>query len=83
MRRALAALLSFAAALAGAQEPSPIARAASAIVVITDADTTQGSGFVVSTDGLIVTSLHVVAAMKEPRITLASGETFTEVRIAG
>lgn len=83
MRRALAALLSLVAAVAGAQEPPPIARAASAIVVITDADTTQGSGFAVSADGLIVTNLHVVAAMKQPRVTLAGGETFSEISVVG
>ena len=83
MRRALAILACAAASLAGAQEPSPIARAAAAIVMINDADTAQGSGFAVSADGLIVTNLHVVAPMRQPRVTLASGESFGEVRVVG
>ena len=83
MRPALAILACVAASLAGAQEPSPIARAAAAIVMISDADTAQGSGFVVSADGLIVTNLHVVAPMRQPRVTLASGESFGEVRVVG
>src|SRR5437867_12327672 len=83
--RSLVLALCLAGALrALAQDPSAlITRAASAIVVISDPDTVQGSGFAVSADGIIVTNLHVVAPMRQPRVTLANGQTFSEVSVAG
>jgi S1-C subfamily serine protease len=58
-----------------------IARAAPAVVTIASEDAEQGSGFVVSADGRIVTNLHVIARMKRPRVTLATGETFDRIRV--
>ena len=58
-----------------------IARTAPAVVMISDEGSDQGSGFVVSADGRIVTNLHVIARMKRPRVTLASGEVFDKVTV--
>lgn len=69
---------------APAQDPSAlIARVNSTIVVFSDDGASQGSGFVVSSDGIIVTNLHVIAPMKRPRVTLADGRTFEQISILG
>src|SRR5205085_8937689 len=65
------ALCLAAAAAALADDPALlIARAASAVVVLSDEESGQGSGFAVSSEGIIVTNLHVIADMKQPRVTL-------------
>jgi hypothetical protein len=63
--------------------PTLIARVTPAVVVVSGKDGQRGSGFVVSRDGLIVTNLHVVAPMKEPRVTLADGRAFDAIVVAG
>lgn len=63
--------------------PTLIARVSPAVVVVSSEDGQRGSGFVVSREGLIVTNLHVVAPMKQPRVTLADGRTFDAVAIVG
>lgn len=59
------------------------ARVAPALVVLSEDGTTQGSGFVASAEGVIVTSLHVIAPMRRPRVVLADGTVFSEVSILG
>ena len=79
--RAGALALAF-VATASAQDLAPlIARAAPAVVTLSSEDADQGSGFVVSADGRIVTNLHVIARMKKPRVTLATGEVFDQVSV--
>src|SRR5262245_14102946 len=63
--------------------PTLIARVTPAVVVVSSEDGRRASGFVVSREGLIVTSLHVVAPMRQPRITLADGRVFDSVAIVG
>src|SRR5262245_24117803 len=63
--------------------PTLIARVAPAVVVVSSEEGKRGSGFVASRDGLIVTNLHVVAPMKQPRVTLADGRVFDAVAIVG
>lgn len=58
-----------------------IARVAPSIVVLSDEQAGAGSGFVASADGVIVTSLHVVARMRAPRITLANGEVHESLTV--
>lgn len=72
------------ASAALAQDPAAlIARVQPAIVVVSDQGIDQGSGFVISADGVIVTNLHVIAAMRQPRVTLADGRAFDQVSILG
>jgi hypothetical protein len=57
-------------------------RVSPAVVVIqgkTDSGEVQGSGFVVSKDGKIVTNLHVIKDMKTASVQLANGEVFDSV----
>lgn len=79
----MAALL--AAGAASAQVPPDtarlIARTLPSVVVISDTGTAQGSGFAISADGRIATSLHVIAGMTRPRVTLANGEVFEQVSV--
>jgi S1-C subfamily serine protease len=63
--------------------PAMIARAAPAVVVVSEDGGERGTGFVVSADGAIVTNLHVIARMKQPRVTLADGRTFDVVSVLG
>ena len=60
-----------------------IARVAPGVVVLSEDGRARGSGFVVSSDGTIVTNLHVIARMKQPRVTLADGRTFDAVSVIG
>jgi hypothetical protein len=84
LRRALTLLVLALALPAPAQDLTPlILRVAPAVAVISDEGAGSGSGFVVSRDGRIVTSLHVIARMRQPRVTLASGEAFTELTVQG
>lgn len=79
---ALAALCFAMARLALAQDlPALIARVAPAVVVLSDEGAGRGSGFVVSADGVIVTNLHVIARMKQPRVTLADGREFDDISV--
>lgn len=84
-RRLWIAVLAFGgpSAALGVDLPTLIARVAPAVAVISDEDGRRGSGFVVSREGLIVTNLHVVAPMKQPRVTFASGRAFHAVAIVG
>lgn len=54
------------------------ARVAPSIVFI-ETDTGSGTGFVVSSEGLIATAWHVIEDAKFVRITLESGEVFARV----
>src|ERR1019366_5461193 len=59
-------------------------RVSPAVVVIqgkTDSGEVQGSGFVVSKDGKIVTNLHVIKDMKTASVQLANGEVFDSLSI--
>jgi hypothetical protein len=65
---------------AAAQDVSALlGRVAPTVVTISDDGAGQGSGFIASPDGSIVTNLHVIARMRAPRVTLASGESFGDV----
>ena len=80
----LAALcLAFAPAAHAQDLPALIARAAPAVVVVSEDGGARGTGFVVSADGTIVTNLHVIARMKQPRVALADGRTFDVVSVLG
>ena len=82
--RALAALVFALAAPAAAlaQDLSTlIGRVAPSVVVLSDEQAGAGSGFVASADGVIVTSLHVVARMRAPRVTVATGEVYDAVTV--
>jgi hypothetical protein len=75
-------LLAGSAAALGAEDIGRlITRALPSLVVIADGDAAQGSGFAISADGRIATSLHVIAGMARPRVTLASGETFDDIAV--
>jgi len=63
--------------------PTLIGRVSPAVVVISGEDGQRGSGFLVSRDGLIVTNLHVVAPIRQPRVTLADGRAFDTVGVVG
>ena len=55
-----------------------------AVVVIqgkTSSGEIHGSGFIVSTDGKIVTNLHVIRDMKTASIQLANGDAFDSVSV--
>ena len=75
--------LAFTQAAPAQDLPALIARAAPAVVVVSEDGGARGSGFVVSADGTIVTNLHVIARMKQPRVTLADGKTFDVVSVLG
>src|SRR6185503_2672366 len=80
----LAALCLVVAAAAHAQDlPALIARVAPAVVVLSEDGAPRGSGFVVSADGAVVTNLHVIARMRQPRVTLADGRAFDQVSVIG
>ena len=73
----------FAQAAPAQDLPALIARAAPAVVVLSEDGGARGTGFIVSADGTIVTNLHVIARMRQPRVTLADGRTFEALSIAG
>lgn len=59
-------------------------RVSPSVVVIhgkTDSSTIQGSGFIVSKDGKIVTNLHVIREMKTASVQLANREVFDSVSV--
>ena len=61
-------------------------RVAPSVVVIqgnTDSGDVLGSGFIVSKDGKIVTSLHVIRDMKTASVQLANGKMFDLVSVLG
>lgn len=69
-----------------AQELTPrdiAARTRSAVVLITaladGAEISQGSGFLVSSDGLLVTNRHVVEGADALRVQLSTGEIYDQV----
>ena len=83
-RISLAALCLVAAPPAFAQELAGlIARVAPSVVVISDGGTARGSGFVVSRNGVILTNLHVIAALKQPLVTFADGRNFDRISVLG
>jgi hypothetical protein len=75
--------LAFAQAAPAQDLPALIARVAPAVVVVSEEGGARGTGFVVSADGMIVTSLHVIARMKQPRVALADDRIFDAVSVIG
>jgi len=61
--------------------PQQIAERAVPSVVRIQVATGLGSGFVVSSDGRIVTNLHVIAGAKEATVVLADGRELRQVEI--
>lgn len=85
-RRATVAFALLLAAPASAQELSPrqiAAQARPGVVLVTAKDDSstigQGSGFLVSQDGVLVTNRHVVEGATNLQVELASGEIFDRV----
>jgi hypothetical protein len=61
-----------------------VAKAAKSVVLlkgVTDAGTVSGSGFLISADGKIATSLHVIRDMKSCGVQLASGELYEKLTV--
>lgn len=56
-------------------------RAVVLIDVRTSTDSRQGSGFLVDTDGLILTNYHVIRGARSARVKLASGDVYEKVSI--
>lgn len=59
-------------------------RVSPSVVVVegkTDSGDVLGSGFIVSTDGKIITNLHVIRDMKTTKVQLANGEIFDSVSV--
>lgn len=57
-------------------------RVSPAVVVIqgkTDSDEVQGSGFITSKDGMIVTNLHVIKDLRTAKVHLADGKVFDSI----
>jgi S1-C subfamily serine protease len=81
----LSTVLLFSTRLAvGADQADIVQRVAPAVVTITgkaDGGTVIGSGFVVDRTGKIATSLHVIASLKDIRVTLANGDVYDSARI--
>lgn len=75
--------ISFVRVVAAQDLPALIGRIAPAVVVVSEEGGTRGTGFIVSADGTIVTNLHVIARMKQPRVTLPDGRSFDAVFIMG
>lgn len=62
---------------------STVTRIAPAVVVISDSTGRVGSGFITSSDGLIVTNLHVLIRMKKLKVTFSNGESSDQILILG
>src|SRR5438046_1952266 len=59
--------------------PDIIERASKSVVLLrgaTDDGTVLGSGFILSSDGKIVTNLHVIRSLKAGGVQLSSGEAY-------
>jgi S1-C subfamily serine protease len=64
--------------------PDVIERVSKAVVLLkgaTDGGTVVGSGFVLSSDGKIVTNLHVIRSLKAGGVQLSSGETYDSFNV--
>jgi len=62
------------------------AKALPAVVLLdvsTAADSRQGSGFLVRSDGRILTNHHVIKGAREIRVKLANGDVYDHVKILG
>ena len=64
-----------------------IAKKAGAAVVLikgtADGRDTVGSGFIISPDGKIATSLHVIQGLKSAGVQLANGDVFDSLLVLG
>jgi S1-C subfamily serine protease len=56
-------------------------KAASAVVFIQVDNAVMGSGFLVSSDGKIVTNLHVIAHTKKATVRLDNGDAYDDVQV--
>ncbi len=86
----LALLLMFAAVPLAAQtafNSREIAKKVSAAVVTihgqTEVGQVEGSGFLVSSDGMVVTSLHVIRGIRSGSVQLAGGDIFESFTVRG
>src|SRR6266571_4771813 len=86
----LALLLMFAAVPLAAQtafNSREIAKKVSAAVVTihgqTEVGQVEGSGFLVSSDGMVVTSLHVIRGIRRGSVQLAGGDIFESFTVRG
>src|SRR5436309_3911435 len=86
----LALLLMFAAVPLAAQtafNSREIAKKVSAAVVTihgqTEVGQEEGSGFLVSSDGMVVTSLHVIRGIRRGSVQLAGGDIFESFTVRG
>jgi len=61
--------------------PDKIAEKAIPSVVLIKTDDGLGTGFVVSSDGLIATNLHVIGSARKATIVLADGREFTNIDV--
>lgn len=73
LRRGLAVCVFFPFLAHGQRQTSDIYKESSPAVVTVEGERKSGSGFLISEDGVVVTSYHVVAGEKNVSIRLASG----------
>jgi hypothetical protein len=69
------------APLALALTPDKIAERAIPSVVLIKAADSIGTGFVVSSDGLIATNLHVIGSARQATVVLADGREFKQIEV--
>ncbi len=66
---------------AHALTPDKIAARAIPSIVLIKTDSGLGTGFVVSSDGLIATNLHVIGDAQQASVTLADEREFTDIEV--
>jgi len=81
--RFAAALLLASSPVLAAKELTPhqVYEKASSAVVVLQVDDAMGSGFLVSSDGKLVTNFHVVAHTKNATVRLENGDAYDDVQI--